>query len=53
MLTNMHGMNQSMEDMNQNMQLMNLTSTDAMRYEMGDMSDSMRPMGRMNNFMPW
>jgi len=52
MLTNMHGMNLSMEGMNQNMRVMNLTG-DAIRYEMGDMTNSMRPMGRMNSFMPW
>jgi hypothetical protein len=27
-------------------------SMDAMRYDMGDMSHSMRPMGDMNSFMP-
>ena len=52
MLTNMHGMNLSMESMNQNMHTMNL-NIDAMRYDMGDMSHSMKPMKRMNNFMPW
>jgi hypothetical protein len=52
MLVNMNGMNASMEGMNHNMRSMTLTG-DAMRYEMGNMSDSMRPMGRMNSFMPW
>jgi uncharacterized protein YoxC len=52
MLANMHGMNLSMEGMNQNMRIMNLTG-EAIRYEMGDMTNSMRPMGRMNDFMPW
>ena len=52
MLVNMHGMNLSMEGMNQNMRTMTLTG-DAIRYEMGDMSNSMRPMGRMNSIMPW
>ena len=52
MLVNMHGMNLSMEGMNQNMRIMNLTG-EAIRYEMGDMTNSMRPMGRMNDFMPW
>jgi hypothetical protein len=52
MLVNMNGMNASMEGMNHNMRAMTLTG-DAMRYEMGNMSDSMRPMGRMNSFMPW
>ena len=28
-------------------------SMDTMRVDMGDMSHSMRPMGRMNNIMPW
>jgi hypothetical protein len=28
-------------------------SMDAIRYEMGDMSHSMRPMGDMNSIMPW
>jgi hypothetical protein len=48
----MRGMNDSMYNMNHSMQLMSV-NTDAMRYEMGGMSDSMRPMGRMNSFMPW
>jgi hypothetical protein len=52
MLNNMHGMNLSMESMNQNMRLMTITG-DAIRYEMGDMSNSMKPMGRMNSIMPW
>ena len=52
MLVNMNGMNNSMEGMNMNMRTMNLTG-DAIRYEMGNMSNSMRPLGRMNSFMPW
>jgi len=28
-------------------------SMDAMRYDMGDMSHSIEPMGDMNSFMPW
>jgi uncharacterized protein YoxC len=52
MLASMRGMNDSMYNMNHSMQLMTV-NTDAMRYEMGGMSDSMRPMGRMNSFMPW
>ena len=52
MLVNMNGMNNSMEGMNRNMSAMNVTG-DAIRYEMGNMSNSMRPMGRMNSFMPW
>jgi len=52
MLINMHGMNTSMNGMNQQMRHMSLTG-DAIRYEMGDMGNSMRPMGKMNSFMPW
>jgi uncharacterized protein YoxC len=52
MLTSMQGMTNSMYNMNHSMQLMTV-NTDAMRHEMGGMSDSIRPMGRMNNFMPW
>ena len=52
MLINMHGMNTSMNGMNQQMRHMSLTG-DAIRYEMGNMGNSMRPMGKMNNFMPW
>jgi hypothetical protein len=52
MLVNMRGMNASMAGMNQNMQRMTLTG-DAMRYEMGNMGDSMRPLNFMNNFVPW
>ena len=52
MLVNMNGMNNSMQGMNQNMRSMNVTG-DAIRYEMGNMSNSMRPLGRMNSFMPW
>jgi len=52
MLASMRGMNDSMYNMNHSMQLMTV-NTDAMRYEMGGMGDSMRPMGRMNSFMPW
>jgi len=52
MLVNMNGMNISMQGMNRNMSAMNLTG-DAIRYEMGNMSNSLRPMSRMNSFMPW
>jgi hypothetical protein len=31
---------------------MNVTG-DVMRYEMGNMGDSMRPLNFMNNFVPW
>ncbi len=52
MLVNMRGMNDSMNGMNYNMQRMTRTG-DEMRYEMGNMGQSMRPMNFMNNFMPW
>ena len=52
MLVNMHGMNTSMGGMNQEMRRMNVTG-DVMRYEMGNMGDSMRPLNFMNNFVPW
>ena len=52
MLVNMHGMNTSMSGMNQQMRHMNVTG-DVMRYEMGTMGESMRPLNFMNNFVPW
>ena len=52
MLVNMRGMNDSMHNMNLNMSRMTVTG-DQMRYEMGNMGQSMRPMGKLNNFMPW
>ena len=52
MLVNMNGMNISMQGMNRSMTAMNITG-DAIRYEMGHMSNSMRPMNKMNSFMPW
>jgi uncharacterized protein YoxC len=52
MLVNMRGMNNSMAGMNQNMQFMTMTG-DAMRHEMGNMGQSMRPLNFMNNFVPW
>jgi hypothetical protein len=52
MLVNMRGMNDSMSGMNHNMQRMTVTG-DAMRYEMGNMGQSMRPMRKLNDFMPW
>jgi hypothetical protein len=52
MLVNIRGMNASMAAITQNMQVMNLTG-DAMRYEMGNMGESMRPLNFMNNFSPW
>ena len=52
MLVNMRGINASMTTITQNMQTMNMTG-DAMRYEVGKMGQSMRPMNFMNNFVPW
>lgn len=52
MLVNMRGMNSSMANMNQNMQRMTVTG-DQMRYDMGTMSNSMRPLNFMNQFVPW
>ena len=52
MLVNMRGMNSSMSGMNQNMEKMTITG-DQMRYEVGNMGQSMRPMKFMNNFVPW
>ena len=52
MLVNMHGMNTSMSGMNQEMRHMNVTG-DVMRYEIGGMGESMRPLNFMNNFVPW
>jgi hypothetical protein len=51
MLVNMRGMNASMSGMSYNMQRMTRTG-DAMNYELGNMSQSMRPMHFMNNFVP-
>ena len=52
MLVNMRGMNSSMSGMNHNMEKMTITG-DQMRYEVGNMGQSMRPMNFMNNFVPW
>ena len=52
MLVNMRGMNSSMSGMNLNMEKMTITG-DQMRYEVGNMGQSMRPMKFMNNFTPW
>ena len=52
MLVNMRGMNSSMYGMNQTMERMSITG-DQMRYEVGNMGQSMRPMKFMNNFVPW
>ena len=52
MLLTMRGMNTSMGSMNHHIGTMTLT-TDAMRYDVGRMGNSMRPMNFMNNFVPW
>ena len=52
MLVNMRGMNASMASMDRSVHVMTMAS-DAMRYEMGKMGNSMRPMGVMSDFMPW
>ncbi|MDH3899581.1 MAG: hypothetical protein OEU51_00880 [Gammaproteobacteria bacterium] len=52
MLVNMRGMNSSMGGMDNSVRTMSMTS-DAMRYEMGKMGHSMRPMNFMGDFMPW
>ncbi|MGB5439597.1 MAG: hypothetical protein WBN57_08015 [Gammaproteobacteria bacterium] len=52
MLVNMRGMNTSMASMNTSMQRMNITG-DQMRYEVGNMGQSLRPMNFLNNFVPW
>lgn len=52
MLNNMRGMNSSMGSMNHHIGNMTVT-TDAMRYDVGRMGNSMRPMNFMNNFVPW
>jgi uncharacterized protein YoxC len=52
MLVNMRGMNVSMGSMDQSVRVIT-ASTDAMRYEVGRMGNSMRPMGVMSDFMPW
>jgi len=52
MLANMRDINSSMSAITKNMQVMNQTG-DVMRYEMGNMGNSMRPLNFMNNFVPW
>jgi len=52
MLVNMRGMNAAIGGMDQSVRVMTVNS-DAMRYEMGKMGHSMRPMGKLNDFMPW
>ena len=51
MLINMYGINQSADSMNQS--IYSITGTmDGLRYELDSVSDSMRPMGNMNDLMP-
>jgi len=52
MLVNMRGMNAAIGGMDQSVRVMTVNS-DAMRYEMGKMGHNMRPMGKLNDFMPW
>lgn len=52
MLVNMRGMNAAITGMDQSVRVMTVNS-DAMRYEMGKMGHSMRPMREMSDFMPW
>jgi len=52
MLVNMQGMNNSMSGMDQSVRVMSMSS-EGMRYEMGKMGHSMRPMNFMNDFLPW
>jgi hypothetical protein len=51
MLDNMRGMNASTAGMGYNMQKMTRTG-DAMNYELGNMSQSMRPMRFIGDFVP-
>lgn len=52
MLVNMRGLNTSVGDMSHSVRNITLTS-DAMRAEMANMGQSMRPMKRLNSFLPW
>jgi uncharacterized protein YoxC len=52
MLVNIRGMNASVGGMDQSVRVITMNS-DAMRYEMGKMGQSMRPMREMSDFMPW
>jgi uncharacterized protein YoxC len=52
MLVNMRGMNGAIGSMDQSVRVITANS-DAMRYEMGKMGHSMRPMREMSDFMPW
>ena len=51
MLDNIRGMNASTAGMSANMERMTRTG-DAMNYELGNMSQSMRPMRTMGDFVP-
>ena len=52
MLSSMNDITLSTESISQNVHIMSM-DMDAMRYDMGDISHSIRPMGSTNNFMPW
>lgn len=52
MLVNMRGMNASISGMDASVRGITVNS-DAMRYEMGRMGHSMRPMNFMSNILPW
>jgi len=52
MLANMYGISHSMDSMNKEAYTM-ILSMYGMRYDMGEMSHSMRPLGSINNIMPW
>ena len=51
MLVNMYGINQSADSMNQSTYAITQTM-DGLRYELDGVSDSMRPMGKMNDLIP-
>lgn len=52
MLVNMRGLNTSVDGLNHSVRGITMTS-DAMRAEMANLGHSMRPMKRMNSFLPW
>jgi len=52
MLVNIRGMNASVAGLDRSVGAITMT-TDAMRYEVGRMGHSMRPMGAVSDFMPW
>ena len=52
MLANMYGISLSLDNINKETYTM-ILSMYGMRYDMGEMSHSMRPLGRINDIMPW